>query len=147
MFKDSFGVTGDDDFLGHQSADPALVRAFKEGLVNLDQEDLHFDMREGPDSDWNGAVMDILVRKLEKASKTSGYKLPSRSKAYYLDLVRDRYKRARAAWRRAQPRTTDMDVLESPKEVESRLVASKDHQLATARSRERRVAVSGQLMQ
>ena|ERR1700722_11265798 len=129
--------------MGHETADPALVRAHKEGLAEPDPNDLHFDMKAGPDSEWNTAVLDILLKTMKKMEKKSTLRYPHRSDAYFLDLVRDKYKRARSSWKRAQPKQTDMDIEETPAQVEDRLVTSKESQLKLARTRERRVAVSG----
>jgi|HubBroStandDraft_6_1064221.scaffolds.fasta_scaffold219245_2 hypothetical protein len=125
-----------------ESADPALVRAHKDGSAKPDESDLRFDMREGPDSMWNSAVIDILVKKVQKAHKKSRYVIPERSRAYFLDLVQDKFKRARRSWKRGQAQLTEADVLETPEEVEARLVADKTRRLMNVRTRERRVQVS-----
>jgi hypothetical protein len=125
--------------MGINSADPELVDA---GMTGPDKSHLLFDMRQGPDSAWNNEVINILAKGVEKARAAYHCKTPPRSHAYLLDLVRDKYKRVRASWKRGQPQKTEADVAETPQEVEARLIVDKNHRLATARKRERRVQVN-----
>ena len=141
VFKKAFHVDGDDDFMGHESVDPTLVKAYESGGAGPDKRNLRFDMTSGPKHQWNRAVLMILMKKLKKACKESRLRVPERSEAYYLDILSDRYKRARVAWKRAQPKLTDGDTLETPAEVEERLLKGKETQLRQARTKERRVAV------
>ena len=127
--------------MGHESVDPALVGTYESGGAGPDKHNLRFDMASGPKSQWNRAVLMILMKKLKKACKESRLRVPDRSEAYYLDILTDRYKRARSAWRRAQLKVTEADALETPAEVEERLLKSKEIQLRQARTRERRAAV------
>lgn len=87
-------------------------------------------------------MVDILAKKIEKARSRSSYKIPERSSAYIVDLVEEKYKRIRGFWKRGQPQRIDLDVLETPQQVEARLVESKTRRLVKARTRERRIHVS-----
>lgn len=87
-------------------------------------------------------MIDILAKKIEKARGRSRYKIPERSPAYIVDLVEEKYKRIRGFWKRGQPQHVDPDVLETPQQVEARLVESKAYRLTKARTRERRIHVS-----
>lgn len=142
MFKDAFKVDRDDGFIDQPTADPELVNAHSKGQLELDEATLCFDMTQGHTSQWNAAVLDVLVKRLMTACRESKYKLPKRPLEYFEDIVRDRFKRARSSWKRGQARLTAMDTWETPEEVEIRILASKDVQLARARKRERRVAAS-----
>lgn len=132
----------DDGFIDQPTADPGLVDAHSKGQLELDEAVLCFDMTQGHTSQWNAAVLDILVKRLMTACEESRYKLPERPLEYFEDIVRERFKRARQSWKRGKARLTAMDTLETPEEVEIRILTSKDVQLAKARKRERRVAVS-----
>jgi hypothetical protein len=137
VFKDEFGVNNDDDFVGKESADPADVREFEAcGYPRPDENNLIFDFKSGPRSDWNAAVVDILVEKLRDRST-----IP-KSDAYLVDLVEERYGRIRLSWKRSLPRTTDEGVKETPDTWEDRILKDKELQLKNARRRERRKTVS-----
>lgn len=144
MFKGAFKVDRDDGFIDAPTANPGLVSAHSEGKFELDEKALCFDMTQGHASRWNAAVLDILVKRLTRACQKSKYKLPKRPPEYFEDITRERFKRARNSWKRGKARLTDGEILETPEEVETRILASKDVQLARARKRERRVAVSGE---
>jgi hypothetical protein len=141
IFKKAFDVNGDDDWIAKESVDPSVVRSFETcGYPKPDEDNLLFDFRHGHDSMWNDAVVNILVRKLQESCRPPIF--PPKPESYLADLVQDRYRRVRAAWRHGLPRTTDEGILETPDALEDRLVRGKDHQLKTARRRERRTAVS-----
>lgn len=142
MFKEAFNVDRDDGFMEKPTADPGLVTTHSKGQLELDENALCFDMTQGHMSPWNAAVLEILVKRLKRACRQSKYKLPERPLEYFEDIIRERFKRARNSWKRGMARLTDGDILETPEEVEARILASKDAQLAKARKRERRVAVS-----
>jgi len=95
-------------------------------------------MKAGPGSEWNRAVLLILMKKMKKACQKSGLRVPERSEAYYLDLLEQRFKRVRSVWKQAQPKRKEDDELESPSDVERRLVIAKQTGLKIARTRERR---------
>jgi hypothetical protein len=122
----------------HESADPELLNRFAEGLAKPDKDELRFDMTEGPDSQWNNVVIRILTRRLQEAA---GDRLPSRPREYYLDLVREKFKRARNAWKRAQPKVSLDGQNETPDDVAARVSEHKQRQWTFARERERRVNV------
>lgn len=117
------------------------MAAHKAGLAAPDKANLHFDMKHGPNSEWNQAVIDILVCKVKKIHRHSKYKRVVRTQGYLEDLVSEKYKRVRGLWRAGQPRKNDMDVPETPEELESRMLRDKERQLTNHRTRERRVAV------
>ena len=135
-------MSTNDNFIAHESADKDLVRQHEEGLAKLDKNNLHFDMTQGPDSLWNAAVIDILVKKLMKAHGKSREYLPEQPEEYFLDMVRGRYSRARNSWRRAQPWLNDDERRETAEEVETRLLSVKEKEKSTSRMKERRVKVS-----
>jgi hypothetical protein len=143
VFKYRFQIATDDDFILHESADPALVEAHQEGKAMPNKHDLRFDMTSGADSKWNEAVIDILLSTMKKHHKKSPIRLPKRSDQYLRDMIYEKYKRVQKAWKSGQPKAMD-DGVEGPEEVEKRLLNKKELQLAIARERGRRVLVSHQ---
>jgi hypothetical protein len=135
LFKHVFQVNNDDDFIGKPTADPNHVRAFEAyGHPAPNPAELVFDFRSGPQSTWNREVINILVWKLQMDL--------SKSEAYLVDIVEERYGRVRASWKRGQPRTTDEGISETPGAMEVRVQRDKEDQLKNARKRERRKTVS-----
>jgi hypothetical protein len=134
LFKDVFHVKNDDEFIGKPTADPNHVKSFElYGFPAPNPDDLVFDFRNGPQTDWNKEVINILVRKLQTEM--------TKSEAYLTDLVEERYGRVRSSWGRGQPRTYE-GTSETPAAMEDRVRNVKEVQLKTARRRERRKAVS-----
>jgi hypothetical protein len=124
-------VTTDDEFASYQSVDPTLVEAHAKGQTLPNKKDLHFDMTKGPDSLWNGAVIEIIVKRMEKARKRQH--LPPRTHEYFIDLASDKYNRIRAVWRHTQPKLNNDGMQETPEEVENHLSSNKDDQWSKAR--------------
>lgn len=121
--------------------DARTLQAFNDGREEPDPDHLCFDLRKGVDSPWNDCVLRILVDEIKVARKASKYKIPKRSDAYLLDMVQERYLRARTSWKETVPRYTIDNKMETPGEVESRVLTEKEKKEKSARCRERRVAV------
>ncbi|KAH7917377.1 hypothetical protein BV22DRAFT_979951, partial [Leucogyrophana mollusca] len=101
-------------------------------------DDLRWDMRGQPSSEWNKRVVNILLEKLLQKKEKEKWSLPERSDAYFADAIREKFGRVRTIWRAAQPRMTEDDELENENDVEERMIANKDQQLKRARMNERR---------
>lgn len=133
----------DEDFIAHKTARPEDIVRYNAGDGNgPNPEDLHFDMRSGPESPWNTEVMEILLEKLKKKKQTENWSLPEQPDAYFRTLLQDKYKRARERWKTAQPRITDMNVPETSEQVEKRMAAKKEITLKDSRMLKRRSDVS-----
>ncbi|TDL13165.1 hypothetical protein BD410DRAFT_847262 [Rickenella mellea] len=140
IFKETFNVDGDDGFVLHETALPELVLAHQEGMANDEpnKDDLHFDMTAGPDSEWNAAVIQILLEKLQDACEgVDG--LDSRSDAYLVDILKDKYARVRAVYLKGTPRMKESGKNETAREVAGRVKRDKDSANKKARTRERRI--------
>ncbi|KAF8577004.1 hypothetical protein K439DRAFT_1365743, partial [Ramaria rubella] len=93
---------------------------------NLDE--LHLDMKGSLTTEWNVRAISLLVECLEV--KHLEFDLPERSQAYKIDLIKEKIKCLRVAWKDFQPKTTDMREQESPKALETRLLTKHyKHQL------------------
>jgi hypothetical protein len=137
-----FNVELNDDFINHETAAPALVLDHKLGKAGPDPEKLQFDMRHGSDTPWNRTVMDILLVKLKAAREDEQWSLPEMTDAYFMNLLEERYRRARNAWMDAQPKKTEMGVDETFDNVEQRLLNKKEGYLKKVRTNRRRETVS-----
>ena len=142
-----FAINQDDDFAMYNSAPPAIIQAYNDGDGNgPDPDDLQLDMTGGAESQWNKAALGILLEKFKETRRAERWPLPDRSDSYLADLIRERYKRAAAVWKNSQRRTTSSGRLETWEQVENRLVAKKDIQLATNRHGTRRRSVSKRIV-
>ena len=129
--------------MNHETASPARVKDHKDADgTSPNPDDLHWDMRMGPDSLWNAEVINILFMKLEDKIDKDKLHLPLRSKGYLLELIEEKYRRVNAVWKRAQPKKTEMNLYETPQDVEQRVLARKAIELKMARTNGRRRAVS-----
>jgi hypothetical protein len=130
----------DEDFINHETALLGLVRDHKNGDgPGPDADDLHWDMREGPESVWNDEVIQILLTRLRE--RKDGSRLPEQSDRYFQDILAEKYRQVRVIWNRAQPKKTDMGVYETPEDVERRLLARNEKDGKLARSKSRRHTV------
>lgn len=138
-----FNVTQDDDFAMYQSVPLENVEEYNKGNGDGPNPDkLQLDMMGSPDSQWNKAVLGLLLEKLKDAREAEKWQLPERSDKYLMDLIRERFKRAVTIWKKSQPRKTAAGELETWDQVEQRLIAWKDAQLVMNRHVTRRRNVS-----
>ena len=77
-----FNIEQDDDFISHETALPERVHDHKVTGSGPDPDDLHFNMREGPNSLWNSKVIDILLSQLHQAREQDEWNLPERYNWY-----------------------------------------------------------------
>lgn len=142
LFKRTFDVEADEDFMMHKTALPALVADYRDGDgAGPDPDELHFDMRDGPKTTWNAQVINILLLKLlSSEGKERG--LAEISDQYWRELIELKYKRVRGEWKKKLPKRTDLDVEETSKDVEEQLLDKKEKTLKDARTTRRRDAVS-----
>ncbi|KAF8582629.1 hypothetical protein K439DRAFT_1350803 [Ramaria rubella] len=71
-------------------------------------------------SEWNVKAISLLVECLE--AKHLAFNLPERSQAHKIDLIKEKIKCLRVAWKDFQPKTTDTGERESPEALETRLL-------------------------
>ncbi|KAG1830053.1 hypothetical protein DFJ58DRAFT_632439, partial [Suillus subalutaceus] len=79
-------------------------------------------------SPWNDKVIGLLLGELQRRSDQENWPF-QRSEAYFREVLQDRYKRLRTVWTAAQPKVTPKGGLETPAEVEQRLIMKKDELL------------------
>ncbi|KAG1871694.1 hypothetical protein F4604DRAFT_1525100, partial [Suillus subluteus] len=87
-----------------------------------------FDLKNGSKSPWNSRIIDSLIEELQKRVVEDSWPI-QRSEAYFREILQHRYKRLRTIWTTAQPKTTAKGTLETPAEVEERMIAKKDETL------------------
>ena len=91
LFRKVFEMEQDNNFISHEIALPEHVRGSKVTGSGPDPDDLHFDMREGPDSLWNSKVIDILLNQLHQAREQDEWNLLERSDWYLQALIQQKY--------------------------------------------------------
>ncbi|KAG2054469.1 hypothetical protein BDR06DRAFT_854248, partial [Suillus hirtellus] len=103
---------------------------------------LAFDLKGGPKSPWNDKVIGLLLEELQRRGDQESWPF-RRSEAYFKEVLQDRYKRLRTVWMAAQPKVTAKGGLETPEEVEQRLITKKDEALKVTRQTTRRKNTDG----
>jgi hypothetical protein len=109
-------------------------------------DDLHLDLRHGPESTWNSEIIEILLEKLTKKQADERWCLPKVSERYLADLLRSKFKRAKGFWMAAQPRIGANGERETPVEAEARLNVKGSVTSKLGRAGQRRLRVSCQLL-
>lgn len=138
LFKDVFNISQDADFILHQAASREDVYAYEyEDGPGPNCQDLAFDLTCGLKSPWNDKVIGLLLAELQRRGVEESWPF-SRSEAYFREVLQHRYKRLRTVWTAAQPKVTAKGGLETPVEVEQRLVTKKDGTLKATRQTTRR---------
>ncbi|KAG2114202.1 uncharacterized protein F5147DRAFT_536318, partial [Suillus discolor] len=96
-----------------------------------------FDLQNRYKSPWNSRIIDSLLEELQKRGGDESWPF-RRSEMYFRDILQHRFKRLRTIWTAAQPKVTAKGALETPAEVEERLIAKKDETLKSTRQTTRR---------
>ena len=141
-----FDVAHDDDFTLHEPPTHEKIHRFKRGEgEGPNPDDLHIDMKGSISSEWNNAVVDILLEKLleKKADPEYWGDMPGKSDMYFEDLILQKLTRARSSWRNAQPHLNEEGELESIDEVEKRMITTKEERDRAGRVYTRRMTVGG----
>jgi hypothetical protein len=146
LFETAFDVTQDDDFAAHEPPSHEEILSFKRGKgKGPNPDDLRIDMKGTMSSNWNEAIVDILLEKLleRKVDPELWGDMPERSDTYFEDLIMAKLVRVRSIWRDAQPHLDEDGELESIKEVEKRMITTKEERGRRGRAYTRRKTVSG----
>ncbi|KAG1750290.1 hypothetical protein EDD22DRAFT_741662, partial [Suillus occidentalis] len=105
LFKDAFNISQDDDFIAHEAPSQEDIYAYEhEDGPGPDLKNLAFDLKNGSKTPWNSKIIDLLLGELWRRGNTEGW--PSRSEAYFREIIQDRYRRLRTVWKAAQPKIT-----------------------------------------
>ena len=106
----------------HEPADAGDVHEYEyEDGAGPDPFNLAFDLTRNYSVPWNTAILDLLLRELQEQCIEEQWEV-RRSDHYIMEILKDRYKRLRTVWLKAQPKLTSRGVLETPTETEARLV-------------------------
>ncbi|KAG1849478.1 hypothetical protein F4604DRAFT_1491249, partial [Suillus subluteus] len=100
-------------------------------------QDLAFDLTCGLKSPWNDKVIGLLLAELQRRGVEESWPF-RRSEAYFREVLQHHYKRLCTVWTVAQPKVTAKGGLETPAEVEQRLIMKKDGTLKATRQTTRR---------
>ncbi|KAG2046086.1 hypothetical protein BDR06DRAFT_1039201 [Suillus hirtellus] len=138
LFKDVFGFSQDADFIVYEPASRQDVHAYEyEDGPGPDRRNPTFDLQNGSKSPWNSKIIDSLLKELQNRASEENWPF-QRSEAYFKEILQHRYKRLRTIWTAAQPKITAKGALETPAEVEERLITKKDETLKSTRQTTRR---------
>jgi hypothetical protein len=130
----------------HEPPSKEEIHSFNRGEGEGPHPDnLHIDMKGNIGSQWNNAVVDILLEKLleKKADREYWGDMPEKSDMYFEDLILQKLTRARTSWRNAQPHLNEEGELESIDEVEKRMITTKEERDRAGRVYTRRMSVRG----
>lgn len=95
-------------------------------------------------SPWNVKLIKLLAEEamVTRQDLPELKELPIRSQSYYEDLIKDQMERARAAWKKAQPKKLASGQEETPEQIQSRLADENGRREKAARRTTRRIGVS-----
>ena len=105
-------------------------------------DDLRIDFNGNKDSHWNVGVQEILLDKLLERRDEDDWRLPDRPNEYFEDMIASRLKALTRVWKKSQPALKRDGQLETPEEVESRVVEERSRQNKKQRPFTRRTHVS-----
>ncbi|KAG1904825.1 uncharacterized protein F5891DRAFT_976984 [Suillus fuscotomentosus] len=122
-------MSQDTNFILHQAASHEDVYLYEyEDSPGPDCEDLAFDLRCRSKSPWNDKVIGLLLEELQRRDDIESWPF-QRSEAYFREILQAHYKHLCMIWMAAQPKVTAMGGVETPAEVEQRLITKKDKTL------------------
>ncbi|KAG9310119.1 hypothetical protein JVU11DRAFT_9732 [Chiua virens] len=138
LFKRKFNISQDADFLAINPALASDVDAFeKEDGDRPDPDNLAFDLRHSYNSPWNTDIIELLLKEFQGSAKEEQWPV-QKSDNYVREILKNRYKKLRTAWFKGQPKLTQNGALETPEEVEARLVSELNKQGKESRQGTRR---------
>ena len=122
LFKEKLGITRDAEFITHVPVDAADVHDYEyEDGPEPDTYDIAFDLNHNQSSRWNAFILRFFLEELQKRCNEEAW--PVKKTDHYIEeILQQRYKQLRRVWRNAQPKLTSKGVLETPGEIEGRLV-------------------------
>jgi formylmethanofuran dehydrogenase subunit C len=96
---------------------------------------------------WNKRIVEILVQKFrdDEDENENEWRLPSRSNFYIQDMIKERLKRLRTIWRKAQCQLKENGQLETEEEWAARMMESISEDMKNTRHLTRRQNVSGEM--
>ncbi|KAG2355952.1 hypothetical protein BDR07DRAFT_1301706, partial [Suillus spraguei] len=97
-----------------------------------DLKNLAFDLKNGFKTPWNRKIIDLLLKEIQRRCSEERWPF-QRSEAYFREILHDRYKHLRTIWTATQPKITAKGTLETPTELEQRLIVKKDETLKATR--------------
>jgi hypothetical protein len=143
LFKIVLNIEDDNDFTTAVPADSQEIADFIDGITDgPDIQHLQFDLLGKAMSEWNLRACDLLREQLYELDISKNWGLPERSKEYIDEAIMFRFKRLHTRWRSCQPRTKASGKLETPDEVEIRVIQGGVSRKKLARQATRRSTVS-----
>jgi len=144
LFKDVFKIAQDADFIIHETANrkDVYLYEYKDG-PGPDLKNLAFDLKNGFKTPWNSKIIDLLLKEIQRRCSEERWPF-QRSEAYFREILHDCYKCLWMIWTAVQPKITAKVTLETPTELEQRLIMKKDETLKATRQTTRQRNVCSQ---
>jgi hypothetical protein len=129
LFKDVFKIAQDADFIIHETANRKDVYSYEyEDGPGPDLKNLAFDLKNGFKTTWNSKIIYFLLEEIQRRCSEERWPF-QRSEAYFREILHDHYKHLCTIWTAVQPKITVKGTLETPTELEQRLIVKKDETL------------------
>ncbi|KAG2092399.1 hypothetical protein BD769DRAFT_1370991, partial [Suillus cothurnatus] len=93
-----------------------------------DLKNLAFDLKNGFKTPWNSKIIDLLFKEIQRRCSEERWPF-QKSEAYFREILHDCYKHLHTIWTAVQPKITAKGTLETPTELEQRLIMKKDETL------------------
>jgi hypothetical protein len=140
-----FEVDKFEEFASADCVDPSVIEDFETGATDgPDVDDIRIDFKGKLNSKWNERAIDLLtiyvIGELKEVKQLR--LLPRRSDDYIRDIIVTYIKNAMTPYRNAQPKLLASGRVESPEELEQRLIVDRDKLSQKARAKSRRNEVS-----
>jgi len=120
VYENTFGIKGAKGYIAHETANEEDIQKHREGGDGPNPKDLHFDMTRKPDSEWNEAVLEVLLKTLRE-EEVDDDSIPCRSDAYLLEMLSNRFIVVQRAWKEGQSRKTPSSPKEKQKQTVKRV--------------------------
>ncbi|KAI5992984.1 hypothetical protein EDD15DRAFT_2136482, partial [Pisolithus albus] len=98
LFKDKLGIAQDVEFITHEPAKAADVRAYEyEDGPSPDTDNVAFDLTRNHSSPWNSFILSFLLREFQARCVQEAWPI-KKNDDYIEEALHERYKRLRTLW-------------------------------------------------
>lgn len=130
------------DFVLHEPAPTEVIERWMQNRgPGPDVDKLRFDINGGVKSDWNKELFKLLRIKFEDSLQGLDNP-PIRTSMYWEEEIRKRYETLASTWRAAQAKRKADGALETPLEVEQRMMEKNYGRMKVSRHEAKRLDVS-----
>ncbi|KAG2094529.1 hypothetical protein BD769DRAFT_1323547, partial [Suillus cothurnatus] len=120
LFKGTFHVTKDEDFMTHITASLDAILSFRYGTgPGPNPLELHWDMETTHTSEWNQKVIDLLCSQYTILQQKNQWTI--RSQESIREDIKQKFTQCCKCWTKARPCILSDGMHELPRHVEARL--------------------------